>query len=187
MKILLVQLMKIDNMKITIPKGYTINQAIEDCRKLFDVSTPKTDFSDVVSDRESTEEYEVEFKDNQEADEEFKDMSAYELKKKGVEGITLLERLVLEMEYFKKTGNHLDVSNNTFCSGSRGSDGDVPYVGWSPYNRKVYIGWYSFDSFYYSLRTRAVVSLTSKTSLPLNLEEAIKLVKKEGYVIYKPI
>jgi len=71
-----------------------------------------------------------EFADNVEADEEYKNMSANDLGEiKGFQGITLRERLLMEIQYFDKTGKHLDVDNITLCSGSRCSDGDVPYVG----------------------------------------------------------
>lgn len=43
-------------------------------------------------------------------------------------GITLRERLLLELAYFDETGDHLDVKGVTFCSGSRYSDGYVPRV-----------------------------------------------------------
>jgi len=66
----------------------------------------------------------------QEADEDLKNKSANDLKREGIAGITLRGRLLYELEYSKKTGQHLDIDNITLCAGSRYSDGGVPGVGW---------------------------------------------------------
>jgi hypothetical protein len=55
-------------------------------------------------------------------------------------GMTLLERMIFESEYFLETGKHLDVKGVTFCSGSRYSDGRVPNVDLHT-DGKVYVGW----------------------------------------------
>ncbi|OGI25560.1 MAG: hypothetical protein A3J76_05775 [Candidatus Moranbacteria bacterium RBG_13_45_13] len=65
-----------------------------------------------------------------EADEEFKNLSANDLKKQGHKGITLEERLLLELHYFWKTKKHLDIQNVTLCTASRYSSGSVPRVDW---------------------------------------------------------
>jgi len=52
-------------------------------------------------------------------------------------GITLRERLLMEIEYFKETGQHLDVKGWTICSGSRDSVGCVPSVDFHPGTGKV--------------------------------------------------
>ena len=65
-----------------------------------------------------------------EADEIHKNKSANDLKKEGIKGITLRERIIMELEYFELTGKHLDIDNITLCSGSRYLDGDVPYSVW---------------------------------------------------------
>ena len=93
-----------------------------------------------------------------EADEENKGLSANDVKKKGTDTQTLEERLLQELEYFKKTGQHLDTQNWTLCSGSRDSDGDVPYVDWSDDELKVH--WSHPDSRSGDLRSREVVSST---------------------------
>lgn len=59
------------------------------------------------------------FKKNVEADEELKNLSANDLEKRGGEYITLRERLIMELEYFKATGKHLDIYNVTLCAGSQ--------------------------------------------------------------------
>ncbi len=129
------------------------------------------------------------FLDTIEADENLKNKSANDLEKENIEGITLRERLIMELDYFERTGNHLDAENVTLCSGSRSSDGSVPYVYWRTVLREVCVSW-SRPSYSHSrLRARAVVSKPSDSDLvpSATLESAIELVKKEGYVIYKQI
>ncbi len=74
--------------------------------------------------------YAIRLRDRVEADEELKNLSANDLKRQGVAGITLEEREIYELKFFKETGKHLDVMNWTLCAGSRGDDGDVPNVDW---------------------------------------------------------
>lgn len=70
------------------------------------------------------------FKKNIEADEENKNKSADDLKSEGHEGITIRERIIMELAYFEETDNHLDIENYTLCTGSRDRDGRVPCAYW---------------------------------------------------------
>ena len=92
-----------------------------------------------------------------EADEELKNLSADDLKKKNISGITLEERLIHELKYFKETGKHLDRDNITLCAGSRYSDGDVPDVYW--YIGELKLRWDSSDFRSDDLRARRAVSI----------------------------
>lgn len=111
------------------------------------------------NDRDSNRDgnYAVAFQSNIEADEENKNKSADQLQKSGHKGITLLERLLLELACFLTTGKHLDVKNVTLCTGSRSSDGGAPDVRWGSDRRKVYVRWYYSGYRYDSLRARSVV------------------------------
>ncbi len=60
-------------------------------------------------------------------------------------GITLRERMLMEIQYFKETGNHLDVVGWTICSGSRFSDGGVPCVDFHGAHDEVNVYWYGVD------------------------------------------
>ena len=102
--------------------------------------------------------YAVWVRDRVEADEEHKNYSANDLKQRGVSGITLLERLLLELKYFRETGKHLDIRNITLCSGSRRSDGNVPHVYWDPDGRKLRVRWFNPGCAIGLLRAREVVS-----------------------------
>jgi hypothetical protein len=100
--------------------------------------------------------YAIWVRDRVEADEELKNKSANDLKEASTPGNTLLERLLLELKYFKETGKHLDIENWTLCSGSRDSDGCVPGVGW--YGDEMRVGWYYPGFRRGILRSREVVS-----------------------------
>lgn len=78
-------------------------------------------------------------------------------------GITLRERIIMELEYFKKTGQHLDIRNITLCSGSRWSDGNVPDANWGGSGR-FYVGRYHADDRNGSIRAREQLK-----TLPLSL------------------
>lgn len=149
----------------TVPvlKGVTSNKVIATLRKLGVEVWLYTDDLDVgvpTNDRDPARDgnYQVKFLKTIEADPELKSKSANVLAKEDVKGITLLERLLLELGYFLATGNHLDIENVTLCSGSRYSVGSVPYVGWDTGNRRLGVGWDRASSSDPDLRARAVVS-----------------------------
>lgn len=138
------------------------SEIMQECRELFDVYS-------WLDDKELDKQFPApkkitihKFKANIEADENLKNLSADDLKKKKIKGITLRERLLLELQYFKTTGEHLDIDNITLCSGSRYSDGSVPDVYWSSFFRRLYVGGYGSDVTYPNLRARE--------QFPLNLE-----------------
>lgn len=125
-----------------------------------------------------------EFKPNIEADEEHKNKSADDLEKQGVQGITLRERIIMEIQYFKETGDHLDLDNITLCAGSRRVDGDVPYAYWDVSLREFCVIWCRVRFASGNLRVREVVSNPStlnldplKTSGIYGLNERVKVLE----------
>lgn len=116
---------------------YTVQYLVDECKKLFDTYVYSwVDLSKTKSDRSG--EYEITYEPNVEADEKWKNKSANDLAElKDIKFITLEERLLLEIQYFKETGKHLDVDNWTFCSGSRLHCGRVPRCGWDEYRFQV--------------------------------------------------
>lgn len=70
--------------------------------------------------------------------------------------ITLMERLLLEGVYFKRTGKHLDIDNWTLCAGSRDLDGVVPLMSWHGDDYELSVDWCSVDSRSDCLRSRSV-------------------------------
>jgi hypothetical protein len=144
--------------------GVKTSNIFKEMQKLFDVWSYYDDTrldNDFPAPQKTTTRY---FEKNIEADEEFKNMSANDLERQGIKGITLRERLLMEIEYFKETGGHLDIDNITLCSGSRNSDGSVPGVGWYGDDRKVCVDWYGPSRSYLSLRARAAQFLTLDSS-----------------------
>lgn len=102
--------------------------------------------------------YAIWIRNREEADEELKNLSADDLKKKNIPGITLLERQLLELKYFKETGKHLDIQNWTLCSGSRYTNGNVPIVSWHSNNSKTYVCFYPPIPGRHFLRSRQVIA-----------------------------
>ena len=101
--------------------------------------------------------YAIRIRDRVEADEELKNLSANQLKQQNISGITLEERLVYGLKFFKETGgSHLDIANWTLCSGSRYSGGSVPRVRWR--GGLMHVSWCNPDDRNKTLRSRQVVS-----------------------------
>ncbi len=147
---------------IVVAKGITIEQAYDACAKLFtcwrstdrnlDEAIPTNDRTPVNGS------YAIWVRDRIEADNELKNLSANDLKAKGIELITLRERIIMELEYFEKTGGHLDIENITLCAGSRSIFGGVPSADWDGDEFYIGVGWCSPGYAVGSLRARQVAS-----------------------------
>ena len=97
--------------------------------------------------------YAVWVRDVREADEEFANKSAEDLRAGNHTGITELERGLLEGDYFFEKGEHLDQQNITLCTGSRSRDGHVPGGYW---RGEFDVGWYGSSARHPRLRSRRV-------------------------------
>lgn len=118
---------------IVVAKGLTLNQVYQACKEKFPCWTYSEDLDKQVTKNDRTpdkQSYAIRIRDRIEADEELKNLSFNNLAKKNILGITLLERILLELKYFDETGNHLDNNSITRCDGSRHSGGHVPCVRW---------------------------------------------------------
>ena len=129
------------------------------------------------------------FKKVQEADEENANKSADQLQEEGHEGITIRERILMELAYFEETGGHLDEKNWTLCAGSRYRDGNVPNARWCD---EFDVRWYSALSRGPDLRSRSAFASDPSTLGPLEplepsltLERAVEIVKEAGYQVAK--
>ncbi len=116
---------------------WTDNKPLEGVQEALKKHFPGWEYADDLDadiphhDRDShNRSYAVWVRDVREADEEFANKSANVLMSEGHPGITLLERLLLEADYFFEKGEHLDQENWTLCSGSRYRDGCVPGADW---------------------------------------------------------
>ena len=133
------------------PKVKT-SELLAECKSLFPVWLYYKDAQlnrDFPPPKEATTHY---FRDVVEADEKYKDKSAEDLEKAGIVGITLRERLIMELDHFKETGGHFDVENITLCTGSRGADGSVPVADWD--DGEFRVSWAYPGSSYPRLRSR---------------------------------
>lgn len=135
------------NRLVLVAQGVTAQQVFDHCASIFpccNYTGRSLDTSFPVNDRTSSGSYAVWLRDRREANEDLTDISANVLKASGILGVTLLERLLLEVKYFTETGKHLDIESITKCAGSRDSDGDVPSAGWR--GGALSVDWCSADA-----------------------------------------
>jgi len=147
---------------IVVPQGIKIQQAYDACAKAFTCwKWMDEDFDAIVTENDRNSDngnYAIWVRERVEADEEWKNKSANQLRERNVPGITFLERLLDELKFFKETGRHLDIKNVTLCSGSRCRDGRVPHVYFYEFRGKVHVHRYIPGFADDSLRAREVVS-----------------------------
>ena len=145
---------------IFIPEGLTFATVIKALREKFKVSLYTEDLDKDVTEniRTPDKSYAIRVHGRQEADEEWKDTSASQLKEQNVNCVTLMERLVDELKWFDETGEHMDIDNWTLCAGSRYSGGRVPGVGWRSGSRGLRVGWCALGRAGGDLRARQAVS-----------------------------
>jgi len=144
---------------IFIPKGLKLNDLIKVMRKHFKVWTcvDNLDKDVIENDRVADCNYVIRLRDREESDEELENTSVDQLKERGIDSITLLERLVYELKYWSETGQHLDIQNATLCAGSRVSNDGVPSVYSHLRDDEISIYWcFSVDS-HVNLHSRQVV------------------------------
>lgn len=146
-----------------VVKGITSNKIVAGHKKLgvkFYLYADDLDVAVPTHDRDPNRDgsYVVSFRRTFEADEENKNLSANQLKERKRKGITLPERLLLGAGFYVAIGQHLDTQSITLCTGSRYSDGGVPYVDWRSGSREVYVLWYSPGHVHDDLRARSEVS-----------------------------
>lgn len=146
------------NWFVVVAKGLTPNRIFAVMAKLFPSWRYTDDLDVITSVRKTTETYAIWCRDCVEADEELKNKSATDLAREKVNCMTFEERGLLEIMYFVRTGEHLDLQNWTLCRGSCRPDGHVPSVSWDPDDRAVDVSWSAPDYRRARIRAREVVS-----------------------------
>jgi len=144
---------------LVIVMGITPQRLFNKCKDLFSSwkYTDKSLDEIIKSDRTAQNgHYAIWVRDRVEADEENKNRSANYLKERGTTEVTLEERMLYELKFFKETGGHLDEVNWTLCAGSRYSDGCVPYAFWN--DGEFRVDWNYSGLHFDGLRSRSVVS-----------------------------
>lgn len=146
---------------LVVSQGMTPERIYAKCAELFPCWKYADNLDSITSDRDPAKlgTYAVWVRDRVEANEELKNRSAKDLAESGTKGITLPERLLYELKYFKENGKHLDVENITLCSGSRYPGGDVPGVHWDAEYGRMCVVWYFPGDRPSGLRGRAAVTL----------------------------
>lgn len=102
--------------------------------------------------------YAIWVRDEAEADEELKNLSANDVKGKGITTETFAERLIHELKFFDETGKYLDIKNVTLCAGSRCDDGGALDVGWGCGGGGLVVHWCPPGYAAGNLRSRQTVS-----------------------------
>lgn len=143
---------------IIVAQGMTPNRIFNKLKELMKTWKYSDDLDSITSVRKTDQDYAIWVRDRAEADEELKNKSANDLQKEGVNSITLEERLLLEIKYFRETGKHLDVENITLCAGSRDAGGGVPGVYWDGWGGWLGVNWFGPGGACGGLRSRPVVS-----------------------------
>lgn len=144
---------------IFIAKGLTINLAFDKASKLFPTWRYAEDLDKAITKnvRNTQNNYAIWVKDGAEPDQEFLGKSTKQADPDMKLGVTLLERIILEMKYFLETGEHLDIKGLTFCSGSRSSGGNVPSACWI--DDKFGVFWFVLDGSVSDYGLRLAISL----------------------------
>jgi len=145
---------------IVVAGGMTPENVFQKSQQLFPCAKGTgQSLDEIIQSQRSGKEgaYAIWVRETVEADRDLKNLSANDLEAQGIPGITLEERLLYELKYFKETGQHLDRESVTLCSGSRRTPAGVPSVGWGVLQLEV--AQYGVDSGGARLRARRVVCL----------------------------
>ena len=140
---------------VIVAKGLTYKQVILSMHKKFRVSLKfdelfNRSFQD--DDRSAdNNDYLVLFNRRIEADEELKLLTSEQLEDMGHKGITLFERLLLEVFYFNETREHLDCKKKTICTGS-----GRHLIYWSGIDGILVLDW-TYDAGYEWCRPRTAI------------------------------
>ncbi|MDD5340999.1 MAG: hypothetical protein PHC97_01025 [Patescibacteria group bacterium] len=145
------------NWLLVMAEGLIPNRLFDKFKERFATYRYYDDLNTITSVRKTDKTYAIWLRDRIEADEENKNLSANKCKELNINGVTLEERLLLELFYHWRTNKHLDINNVTLCSGSRYSDGHVPCVRWG--DVRVFVGFCGPGSADGVLRVRSAVSL----------------------------
>jgi len=147
-----------------VPTNISLGEIIEAMEKKFTVrikNVEKEYFDEssdlkIIDDRPPDKSYAIVFNNRVESDEAIGEFASG-LKRDGINGITLKERLLMEIFYFNKTGKHLDIKQSTLCSGSRYDPRSVPRVYWD--STRLIIDWCGDGGNDDYLSSRLVVAL----------------------------
>lgn len=131
---------------IVVAEGCSVRPVFTLCQKYFPCTVRERGGQDglgtacSINNRSADKTYAVWIRNRMEADGEFKYKSANELRDSGHDGITLLERLLYELKFFRESGEHLDFATGTLCTGTVtmfGGTAYIPVVAWESGSLKI--------------------------------------------------
>jgi hypothetical protein len=157
---------KRDYRLLIIKQGLTLEATFQKCKKLFNayISYIYTDkpLDDVVTQnsRTPTTHYAIWVRNTIEQDPEYLGKSTKDADPDMKIGITLLERLILELKHYQETKQHLDIKGAIFCTGSRSrhADGFVPSVYWNDDSSRLWVSCFPLGYCYSEYGLRRAVS-----------------------------
>jgi hypothetical protein len=130
---------------LIIKQDLTLEAVFQKCKELFNAwkFTDKP-LDDVVTQNSRTPNthYAIWVRNGVEPDPEYLGKSTKDADPDMKIGITLLERLILEIKHYEETKQHLDIKRVTLCTGSRYADGYVPCVYWSSDYSELLVSWH---------------------------------------------
>lgn len=135
------------------------NRLFNVCKELFPAWRSYNDLDKEViyNDRHPKDgSYAIRVRDLIEADEEFANLSAEQIRKMQRKTETLAERLMHELKVWHESKQHLDTKNITLCAGSRSSGGYLPVAYWN--DDELYVDWFFPQLASPVLRARSAVS-----------------------------
>ncbi|MCA9354581.1 MAG: hypothetical protein KC877_03630 [Candidatus Kaiserbacteria bacterium] len=145
---------------IVVP-SITLLECIDLMDQEFPIDSPDRDLSEVplIDDwRRAEGPYAIWVRKRFEADFEHQKKSAVHVRQSLIPGITLLERLLLELFYYRYNGKHLDADCITLCTGTQTTGSFTPGFGWDADHCRVRIDWFAPDYASIGLRVREVIT-----------------------------
>ena len=103
---------------IIIARGIIANILCAILQSFVLVNKQITDLDVVKSVRKPDKNYAIWVKDNVESDEKMRNKYPADIVKAGINGITVIEYLLMTLKFLKENGRNIDVQCGTFCTGS---------------------------------------------------------------------
>jgi|GEM_PF-1027365 len=147
------------NWLIIVHKSLKPNQIFNKLQEKFNCYKYRDNLDEIttIADRPDTNIYAIWIRDRVEADEEHRNKSANRIQEEGINSITLEERLLLELWYWRNTKEHLDLNTWTLAAGSRDPLGRVPGVYGDGDVQGLYVYWCDASGAHGDLRCRQAV------------------------------
>jgi len=136
---------------IVVAQSLTVDEVLSHCEKYFPISfSMMTPVENYIrhEDRQATHTYAIHIPSRFDYNKCDPVLTANAFVAAGQSGMTLLERLLLELKHFIETGEHVEGrSSATLCTGTWMDSDFIPYVGSDPLARSIGIAVFAQPSF----------------------------------------